>query len=86
MFQTYVSLSRGGLESGLQRRFKRHGPYEMIPEQWIPSKTHVVSLKGGSAAGRSKRAAHGILGSKGLSMAGSGGRGGEASLGARRAR
>ena len=49
-----------------------------------------VSLKGGSVAGGSERAARGILGSKGLSMAGSfmagsGGQGREASIGARRA-
>ena len=54
------------------------GPFEVWSLQW-------VSLKGGSAAGRSERAARGILGSKGLSMAGSGGRGGETSLGAGRA-
>jgi hypothetical protein len=38
-----------------------------------------VSLKGGSAAGRREREAHGMLGSKGLSMAKSDGRGGEVS-------
>jgi hypothetical protein len=44
-----------------------------------------VSLKGGNAVGRREREARGMLGSKGLSMADSDGRGGKASVGGGRA-